>query len=124
VHFLVRVDFIAISLVQEDRHNVAVAEGAGAEKLQGRSFPLEEGLVGSALKLNRPLPANARCHSPMQVFGSDYQLTGYGSLLVVPLQREEGTALGALTVATKAPEVLSPARQEILRLIAAQVAVK
>jgi diguanylate cyclase (GGDEF)-like protein len=124
VRFLVHVDFVAISLVQEYQHKVAVAEGAGAEKLLGRSFPLEEGLVGRTLKLNRPLPANARCQGPMQVFGRDYLLTDYASLLVVPLQREEGTAVGALTVAAAAPEVLSPARQEILRLIAAQVAVK
>jgi diguanylate cyclase (GGDEF)-like protein len=124
VRFLVHVDFIAISLVQEYQHKVAVAEGADAEKLLGRSFPSEEGLVGTALKLNRPLPANARCNSPMQVFGKDYLLTGYASLLVVPLQRDEGTAVGALTLAATAPEVLTPARQEILRLIAAQVAVK
>jgi diguanylate cyclase (GGDEF)-like protein len=124
VRFLVHVEFIAISLVEGDQHKVAVAEGAGAEKLLGRSFPSEEGLVGRALKLNHPLPANARCHSPMQVFGRDYLLTGYASLLVVPLQREDGMAVGALTVAATAPEVLTPARQEILRLIAAQVAVK
>jgi diguanylate cyclase (GGDEF)-like protein len=124
VRFLVHVDFIAISLVQGDQHKVAVVEGAGAEKLLGRSFPPEEGLVGRALKLNRPLPANARCNSPMQVFGKDCPLTGYASLLVVPLQRDEGTAVGALTLAATAPEVLTPARQEILRLIAAQVAVK
>jgi len=124
VRFLVHVDFIAISLVQEYRHKVALAEGAGAEELLGRSFPLEEGLVGRVLKLNRPLPANTRCQSPMHVFASEHMLTGYGSLMVVPLQREEGTAVGALTVAARAPEVISPARQEILRLIAAQVAVK
>jgi two-component system cell cycle response regulator len=124
VRFLVHVDFIAISLVQENRHKVAAAEGAGAEKLLGQSFPSDEGLVGSVLKLNRPLPANACCHRPMQVFGKDYLLTGYASLLVVPLQREEGTAVGALTVAAKESDVLTPARQEILRLIAAQVAVK
>jgi two-component system cell cycle response regulator len=124
VRFLVHLDFIAISLVQEYQHKVAVAEGAGAEKLLGRSFSLEEGLVGGALKLNRPLPANACCYSPMQVFGKNYLLTGFASLLVVPLQREEGKAVGALIVAATAPEVFSPARQEILRLIAAQVAVK
>ncbi len=124
VRFLVHVDFIGISLVQESQYKVAVAEGAGAEKLLGRSFPSEEGLVGRALKLNHPLPANARCNSPMQVFGKDHPLTGYASLLVVPLQRDEGTAVGALILAATAPEVLTPARQEILRLIAAQVAVK
>jgi len=124
VRFLVHVDLIAISLVQENSHKIAMAEGVGAEKLSGLEFPAEEGLVGRVLKLNRPLPANSRCHGPMQVFGSGHLLGGYASLFVVPLQKEKGKAIGALTVAATAPDVLNPARQEILQLIAAQVAVK
>ena len=124
VRFLAHVDFIAVSLVQEHHHKIALAEGPGAEKLLGREFPREEGLVGRVLSLNRPLPANARCHGAMQVFGREHLLAGYASLLVVPLQKEEGTAVGTLTVAAGEPGVFNPARQEILRLIAAQVAVK
>ncbi len=124
VRTLVGADFISISLVCGNGHCVALAEGEGAEQLMGREFSREEGLVGQVLKINRPLPAKAQCHGPTQVFGHDHLLTGYNSLLVLPLQKEKGEATGALTVAVKAAEVFTKPRQEILELIAAQVAVK
>lgn len=124
VRTLVGADFISISLVCGNGHCVALAEGEGAEQLIGREFSREEGLVGQVLKINRPLPAKAQCHGPTQVFGHDHLLTGYNSLLILPLQKEKGEATGALTVAVKKAEVFTKARQEILELIAAQVAVK
>ena len=124
VRTLVGADFISVSLVCGNGHCVALAEGEGAEQLMGREFSREEGLVGQVLKINRPLPAKAQCHGPTQVFGHDHLLSGYNSLLVLPLQKEKGEAIGALTVAVKAAEVFTKARQEILELIAAQVAVK
>jgi len=124
VRTLVGADFISISLVCGNGHCVALAEGEGAEQLMGREFSREEGLVGQVLKINRPLPAKAQCHGPTQVFGHDHLLAGYNSLLILPLQKEKGEATGALTVAVKKAEVFTKARQEILELIAAQVAVK
>jgi diguanylate cyclase (GGDEF)-like protein len=124
VRTLVGADFISISLVKGNGHCVALAEGEGAEHLMGREFSREEGLVGQVLKINRPLPAKAQCHGPTQVFGHDHLLSGYNSLLVLPLQKVKGEATGALTVAVKAAEVFTKPRQEILELIAAQVAVK
>lgn len=124
VRTLVSADFISISLVCGNGHCVALAEGEGAEQLLGREFSREEGLVGQVLKINRPLPAKGQSHGPTQVFGHDHLLTGYNSLLVLPLQKEKGEATGALTVAVKAAAVFTKARQEILELIAAQVAVK
>lgn len=124
VRTLVSADFISISLVRGKGHCVALAEGDGADQLIGREFTREEGLVGQVLKINRPLPAKAQCHGPTQVFGHDHLLTGYSSLLVLPLQKEKGEATGALTVAAKEAEVFTRSRQEILELIAAQVAVK
>lgn len=124
VRTLVGADFISISLVCGNGHCVALAEGEGAEQLMGREFSREEGLVGQVLKINHPLPAKGQCHGPTQVFGHDHLLTGYNSLLVLPLQKEKGEATGALTVAVKKAEVFTKARQEILELIAAQVAVK
>lgn len=124
VRTLVSADFISISLACGNGHCVALAEGEGAEQLMGREFSREEGLVGQVLKINRPLPAKAQCHGPTQVFGHDHLLTGYNSLLVLPLQKEKGEVTGALTVAVKEAEVFTRARQEILELIAAQVAVK
>jgi len=124
VRTLVGADFISISLVCGNGHRVALAEGEGGEQLMGREFSREEGLVGQVLKINRPLPAKAQCHGPTQVFGHDHLLSGYNSLLILPLQKEKGEATGALTVAVKKAEVFTKARQEILELIAAQVAVK
>ncbi len=124
VRTLVDADFISISLVCGNGHCVVLAEGEGGEQLMGREFSREEGLVGQVLKINRPLPAKGQCHGPTQVFGHDHLLTGYDSLLVLPLQKEKGEATGALTVAVKKAEVFTKARQEILELIAAQVAVK
>ena len=124
VRTLVGADFISISLIRGNGHCVAQAEGEGSEQLMGREFSREEGLVGQVLKISRPLPAKGQCHGPTQVFGHDHLLTGYNSLLVLPLQREKGEAVGALTVAVKKAAVFTKARQEILELIAAQVAVK
>lgn len=124
VRTLVDADFISISLVCSHGHLVALAEGEGAEQLTGREFSREEGLVGQVLKINRSLPAKAQCHGPTQVFGHDHLLVGYNSLLVMPLQKEKGEVSGALTVAMKKAAAFSKTRQEILELIAAQVAVK
>ncbi|MHB1014253.1 MAG: sensor domain-containing diguanylate cyclase, partial [Desulfurivibrionaceae bacterium] len=124
VRTLVGADFISISLVCGNGHCVALAEGEGSEQLMGREFSRDEGLVGQVLKINHPLPAKAQCHGPTQVFGHDHLLTGYNSLLILPLQKEKGEATGALTVAVKQAAVFTKARQEILELIAAQVAVK
>ena len=124
VRILMRVDFISISLVTNDGHQIALAEGDGADKLIGLRFSKDEGLVGQVLNINRSLPANARCHGPTHVFGQDHNLTGYKSLLVLPLQKKEGESVGALTVAVKDGNVFTESRQEILALIAAQVAVK
>ncbi len=124
VRTLVGADFISISLVCGNGHCVALAEGEGSEQLMGREFSRDEGLVGQVLKINHPLPAKAQCHGPTQVFGHDHLLSGYNSLLILPLQKEKGEATGALTVAVRKAEVFTKARQEILELIAAQVAVK
>ncbi|OGQ88215.1 MAG: hypothetical protein A2512_02640 [Deltaproteobacteria bacterium RIFOXYD12_FULL_56_24] len=124
VRTLVSADFISISLASGGGHRVALAEGEGSEQLMGREFTREEGLVGQVLKINHPLPAKGQCHGPTQVFGHAHLLAGYNSLLVLPLQKEKGEVIGALTVAVKAEAVFTRARQEILELIAAQVAVK
>ncbi len=124
VRILVKVDFVSISLAQEESHRIAMVEGTDAAKLLGREFERGEGLVGQVLKIRRTLPALGKCHGPTPVFGAEHLLNGYASLLVVPLLKEEGEAVGALTVAAVESELFSQGRREILELIAAQVAVK
>lgn len=124
VRVLVRVDFVAISLLEDGYHRVAMAEGEETEQLINRRFLEHDGLVGQVLRIRHPLPAGARCHGPTLVFGDEHRLTGYASLLILPLLKEQGEAVGALVVAAREPEVFSRSRQVVLELIAAQVAVK
>jgi len=122
---LVQADFVAISLVEGKVHRIARAEGPQAEHLAGLTFPVEEGLLGQALKFNRSMPAKAEYQGPAPVFSNSHHLKGFHSLLIVPLRKEEGGApLGALCVAAKKRAVFTRARQDILELIAGQIAVK
>ncbi|MDA8164983.1 MAG: sensor domain-containing diguanylate cyclase, partial [Desulfobacteraceae bacterium] len=121
---LVHADFAAFSLLEEDQHRVVHAEGEGAEKVIGLAFGKGEGLVGQVLKVNHPLPAGGAYRGPAPVFSRAQPLADFGSLLVVPLRKEEGEPFGALVVAAREQGVFTDTRLQILELIATQVAVK
>ncbi|MDH5297536.1 MAG: sensor domain-containing diguanylate cyclase [Desulfobulbaceae bacterium] len=124
VQRLLNVDFVAISLKEEDCHRVVRAEGHGAVGLTDQAFPRDEGLVGQALAKNRILPTNGVNRSAAPIFSSDRRVADFRSLLIVPLRMEKGEPIGALVVAARRDGVFSPQDQEILELIAIQVAVK
>lgn len=124
VGIVARADFIAVSLVQDGHHRIVYAVGKEAERLCGREFPVEEGLVGQVLKINRSLPAKAECYGPTAVFSNMKKLPGFRSLFIVPLRKEAGKPIGALTIAAAESGIFTIPRQEILELIATQVAIK
>jgi len=121
---LVPADFLAISLLEENEHRIVKVQGNRAEKLLGMKFAVDDGLVGQVIRLGCILPAGARYPGPAPVFSDEEVLAGYGSLLVMPLRKEDSTIVGALTVATVQPGVLAESHREVLSLIADQVAVK
>ena len=121
---LVRADFVAISLVEEKVHRVVRVEEIRDSHLDGLAFPLEEGLVGQVIKFDHSLPAKAEYRGPAPVFSNNHRLKGYSSLLIVPLRKDKGGTIGALTVAATQSGVFTRARQDILELIAGQIATK
>lgn len=121
---LAQPDFIAITLVQGNSHRIGAVEGDRAEKLCGMEFPLDDGLAGQAIKIRHSLPAKAQCHGPTQVFGGGHALTGYESLLIIPLLKREGEGIGSLTVASRNKAAFDGSSQDMLELIASQVAIK
>jgi diguanylate cyclase (GGDEF)-like protein len=122
---LVHADFTAISLVENDRHKIVYAEGPGANSLKGLDFPEEEGMIGQVLRLNRALPLGGtyRGEDP-PVFSMKQRLPEFGSLLILPLNREKEKPLGVLVVAAHEEGVFTETGLQILELIATQVAVK
>ncbi|MCA1765369.1 MAG: sensor domain-containing diguanylate cyclase, partial [Desulfobulbaceae bacterium] len=101
------------------------AEGRGTEKVLNRKFPLEEGLVGQAIKTARTLPANGRYRGTPPVFAGEWSFNGdYRSLLVIPLPDEDHIPIGCLVAASVSAGIFTINRREILEIIAAQIAIK
>ena len=124
---LVRPDLAVLSLVQGNLHRVVRAEGLGADVLADLQFAADEGLVGRAVTLARPLPVGGIWRGQQGVFVAKDHLEGMHSLLVIPLLhlvKGEGTPIGALTVAARREGAFSARPQQMLELIANQVAVK
>lgn len=124
VRTLVRADFVAITLLQGEYHSIVMAEGLYAKNLIGMEFSKNEGMVGQVMKINRSLPAGAEYRGPAPIFSKEQRFPDFGSLLILPLQKEKGDSIGALTVAARKPGVFAKHRRDILELIAAQVAIK
>lgn len=124
VRALVRVDLVAVSLVRGDVHQVIRAAGVNAERYQGLQFAEDEGLVGRAVRIEHALPADGVYRGNRPVFTAGDRLSEMRSLLIIPLRKEDGPPIGALTVAAKAEGVLGPPQSEMLALIADQVAIK
>lgn len=120
----VPVEMTALCLRDGDQHQVVRTEGPATETLLGQSFPLDEGLVGQVLKTGRTLPAGGRYLGAAPIFANAQPCKDYGSLLVIPLPDENNSPLGCLVVAATEDGVFTRSRQEILELIAAQVAIK
>ncbi len=125
VRALVPADFIAISLVEDNRfHTTHWAEGTHAEKVLGVKYPLNEGLVGQVIKFNRPLPEGGEYQGASPVFSSQHLFSDFRSLLILPLRKDGEAPIGVLTVASKKPDLFRRSQQGILQLIATQVAIK
>ena len=81
----VPVEMVALCLRDDDQHQIVQIEGPATEKLAAQSFPLDDGLVGQALKTGRTLPAGGRYLGAAPIFANDQTSSDYGSLLVIPL---------------------------------------
>jgi diguanylate cyclase (GGDEF)-like protein len=120
----VQTDFLALCLIAGNQHQIVLADGAGAEKLLNRYFPIEDGLVGQVLKTARTLPAGGRYRGAAPIFSNEQPSNDYQSLLVVPLPDTDNSPIGCLVAAAKTPGLFTKNRQEILEIIAAQIAIK
>ncbi len=121
----VATDFIAISLTDTKTHHTSFIDSNDHyEHLKDLEYNINEGIVGQVIRLNHTLPANANYSGPAPIFSKDHTLSGFNSLLVLPLMPEDGKPLGALTVATRKCDQFDQTLQDILQLIAGQVAIK
>ncbi len=123
VKTLAHADMAVLSLCEQNHHRVLRAVGLYEDRFQDLEFEGDEGLVGQAVALGQILPAADDYRGVQAIFSSEDRLPELRSLLIVPLKKAQGGVFGALTVASQTPGVCAK-HQEILTLIADQVAVK
>ena len=117
-------DAIALCLRDKDQYQIVRVIGDEFEGLSGKFFPANEGLAGQSLKTGRTLPAGGRYLGPAPIFNDQKRYTGFQSLLVVPLPDEKDSPDGCIVMASARPGLFTKNRQEILELIATQIAIK
>lgn len=117
-------DLLALCLTEGSHYQVMMAEGDDAASLADHSFPVTGGLVGQAIKTAKTVPAGGRYLGAAPIFCNDRTYLEFRSLLVIPLPDEDNTPIGCLVVASRTPNVFTKNRQEILEIIAGQIAIK
>ena len=119
------VDFAAVALRDEgepDRVRVVrvAGEAAGATALEGHAFGLEEGLVGSAIRMDAVLPAAELDLARTPILGA-VSLRGLAALKILPLKAGE-KVLGALILGARARGAYARERVRQLEVVAAHAA--
>ncbi|MFP3983131.1 MAG: diguanylate cyclase, partial [Desulfurivibrionaceae bacterium] len=124
VQDMVDADFVALSLIQGGEHVIVKAAGFQAEDLEGKKFPVTEGLVGQAVKCKHWMPPNAAYQDPAPIFSKENPISGFKSLFINPLSRRGGDIMGVLTVCSFKSGVYRRAEREVLELIGRHFATK
>ncbi|MEN8142040.1 MAG: sensor domain-containing diguanylate cyclase [Thermodesulfobacteriota bacterium] len=118
------VDALALCLREEEQFQVVRVMGDEFQGLADQYFPVSDGLVGQAMKTGRSLPVGGRYLSPAPIFSDQKNFTTFQSLLVIPLPDKNNPSGGCLVLASAKPNLFTRSRQQILELIATQIAIK
>lgn len=121
---LVEADLVTISLLHNKEHTITRADGFQADGLEGCKFKITDGLVGKAIQCNHWMPPTASYPDPAPIFSRDKPMSGFKSLLIVPLCQSSQEAMGALTIASRKPGIFGQEQRNIMELIAGQIAIK
>ena len=124
LELIVPADFYAVCLIRDDLFEFVYARGEGAGNLQGEKFRLEDSLVGQVVKYRRALPESGTPVGKTGLGAGMHFAFSYRSLWMVPLYQEEGPVIGVLLVAARRPGQFNRHQQELIQLVAGQVAVK
>ncbi len=140
-------ELMVITLRDENRHAVVFPHGRGAEQFRGRTIDPDT-LVAKALEHDQTLPVKGAYRGHGTVFFGSEDMAWAKSLLVIPLSFDmelrgdtdivgrrrdtlhghEGahvkTKMGCMVVAASKADAFSEATQQLLQLIADQVAIK
>lgn len=120
---LVRVDQVAIAMVENDRLRFAYFSNDPTEDFYDHHFPLVDSLVGQAVKYRQRFARSVTAASAPVVNGCAH-FEAYGSVLVVPLLQEQEPVSAVLLVASVPADTFSAHSIDLIQMIADQVAIR
>jgi diguanylate cyclase (GGDEF)-like protein len=124
-HEIASVDFAAFTAFEEssDTHHIRAVSGDGEERLIGRSFRHNAGLVSMALRNRHPLPYRGEYDESCQtVFEKGLRPPAVPSLIVLPLLSHD-RPLGTLVLGSRQPRAFDEAARGLLEVLASHMAV-
>lgn len=124
INSLVEADLIAISVVKDNHHRFEYVSGNKATLLNQNSFSLDDSIVGQVVKYRCTLPDLSNPRSSAPVVQGVTLFDRYPSIMVVPLCRDDGPVAAVLIIAGKKRHQFSRNCQEMIEMIAAQLAIK
>jgi diguanylate cyclase (GGDEF)-like protein len=119
------VDFAAFTSYEptERSHQIRAVRGDGCDRLEGRRFPNNTGLVSMALRNRHPLPYRGQYEASQQmVFAKELAPPTMPSLLVLPLVVHD-EPLGSLVLGSRRSHAFDDAARSLLEVLASHLAV-
>ena len=124
VRFVVAADQVVIATVANQTAKIVHADGPHDARYLGKSFDVQHTLVGQAVSVGHALPARGEYTGQSPIFFPEDILPDMNSALIIPLQIATEEPIGVLMLSAKAQGAFVSPAQEMLQLIAGQVAVK
>ncbi len=121
---IVETDLLAISLTQNNYHEICYISGEHPTSALNHKFILDDSLVGQVVKYRRTLPERTSYSGRAPVVNGLSLFDGYKSVLVVPLLQDDRPVNGVLILASHAEDMVTWNGREMLEVLAAQVAIK
>ncbi len=114
---------VAITLKDNQQHNVVSAVGPNAKELNGLAILDDTCLVNQAISLQRTMTPKGGQHPPLTLFTSPSPIDTYQSLLIIPLISND-QPIGTLIAGGTIPQLFSKDQQALLEVVAGQIATR
>ncbi len=124
VRLIVDVEQLAFSFVEEDCHRFQYLDGPLGKELAQESYPLEDSLIGQAVKYRRVVPEQLGNPGHFRVVNGTKCFDQFHSLMVLPLVLDAKKVLGVMLLAARTAGAFNRHQRDLIGLIVSQLAIK
>ncbi len=124
VRLIVDAEQLAFSFVEADGHRFQYLDGPLGEELVDGFYPLEDSLIGQAVKYRRVVPEQLGNPGHFSVVNGTKCFDQFHSLMILPLVLDAKKVLGVMLLATRKEGGFNRHHRDLIGLIVSQLAIK